>query len=458
MIHGDLSADLLRTIFSPRSPLHDGAVIVRGTRILAAGALLPLGETTMHSERFGTRHRAALGHHRADRRARRRRVRGERPGQPRPAGAHRAQPERGAAEPVLRTLLEPQAGVPGARAPRLADLRRAALAARRGPLRRGRAPARGRAADPRETSTAGEPRTPRRTPPPRRSSWRVSRASAPRTIRPHRDRRLRPGPPGDESNGAPTATAPRGSRAGRIPAAPMTPRRSGSSSTTGRSSSRRSRSRRSSMAASSLSQTTDTTSRAPSRSRSPNAPGRRRRPVEPGLGHPDPLRRPAGPRAAHRQLRRSSASVDLSDIEPTGEPVSVRVTVEAVDPSDPGPRTSSPSAIVRHDRPRRQQEVPIRAVLLPLPSGLDAGEPTVERHDGDRAAARRSIVDTDHRGARRRWPIDASGIDVNQLVTLVPVDDARPGRRSGARGSRSSPRRSGCASRCSPTGARRPCR
>jgi diadenylate cyclase len=61
MIHGDLSADLLRTIFSPRSPLHDGAVIVRGAKILAAGALLPLGETTIHSERFGTRHRAALG-------------------------------------------------------------------------------------------------------------------------------------------------------------------------------------------------------------------------------------------------------------------------------------------------------------------------------------------------------------------------------------------------------------
>jgi diadenylate cyclase len=61
MIHGDLSSDLLRTIFSPRSPLHDGAVIVRGRKILAAGALLPLGETTIHSERFGTRHRAALG-------------------------------------------------------------------------------------------------------------------------------------------------------------------------------------------------------------------------------------------------------------------------------------------------------------------------------------------------------------------------------------------------------------
>jgi diadenylate cyclase len=61
MLHADLSADLLRTIFTPRSPLHDGAVIVRGETIIAAGALLPLAETTIHTERFGTRHRAALG-------------------------------------------------------------------------------------------------------------------------------------------------------------------------------------------------------------------------------------------------------------------------------------------------------------------------------------------------------------------------------------------------------------
>ena len=61
MVHGDLSVDLLRTIFMPRSALHDGAVIIRGTSILAAGALLPLTETTVHTERFGTRHRAALG-------------------------------------------------------------------------------------------------------------------------------------------------------------------------------------------------------------------------------------------------------------------------------------------------------------------------------------------------------------------------------------------------------------
>src|SRR4029077_16199016 len=61
MIHGDLSADLLETIFMPRTALDDGAVIVRGDRILAAGALLPLAEMTLQSQRYGTRHRAALG-------------------------------------------------------------------------------------------------------------------------------------------------------------------------------------------------------------------------------------------------------------------------------------------------------------------------------------------------------------------------------------------------------------
>ena len=61
MIHADVSADLLRTIFAPKTPLHDGAVIIRDEMILAAGALLPLAEMTVHTERFGTRHRAALG-------------------------------------------------------------------------------------------------------------------------------------------------------------------------------------------------------------------------------------------------------------------------------------------------------------------------------------------------------------------------------------------------------------
>ena len=60
-IDATLTSDLLRTIFFPRSPLHDGAVIIRGDRVEAAGATLPLAETTIEAERIGTRHRAALG-------------------------------------------------------------------------------------------------------------------------------------------------------------------------------------------------------------------------------------------------------------------------------------------------------------------------------------------------------------------------------------------------------------
>ena len=61
MLHADLSTDLVRTIFTPRTALHDGAIIIRNGSIVAAGALLPLAETSVQAERFGTRHRAALG-------------------------------------------------------------------------------------------------------------------------------------------------------------------------------------------------------------------------------------------------------------------------------------------------------------------------------------------------------------------------------------------------------------
>jgi len=61
MLHADLSPELLLSLFTPRGALHDGAVILRGDRVLAAGAVLPLAETTVQSERMGTRHRAALG-------------------------------------------------------------------------------------------------------------------------------------------------------------------------------------------------------------------------------------------------------------------------------------------------------------------------------------------------------------------------------------------------------------
>jgi diadenylate cyclase len=61
MLDAELSVELLGTIFTPHSPLHDGAVIVRGSHVLAAGAVLPLSDTVVFRERFGTRHRAALG-------------------------------------------------------------------------------------------------------------------------------------------------------------------------------------------------------------------------------------------------------------------------------------------------------------------------------------------------------------------------------------------------------------
>jgi len=60
-VNGRLTAELLASIFMVRSPLHDGAVIVRGTQIVAAACLLPLEELPERAaHRYGMRHRAAL--------------------------------------------------------------------------------------------------------------------------------------------------------------------------------------------------------------------------------------------------------------------------------------------------------------------------------------------------------------------------------------------------------------
>lgn len=60
-IDGELSEALLLNIFFENTPLHDGAVIIRGDRIAAAGCFLPLTENSNISKQLGTRHRAALG-------------------------------------------------------------------------------------------------------------------------------------------------------------------------------------------------------------------------------------------------------------------------------------------------------------------------------------------------------------------------------------------------------------
>ncbi len=60
-MHADLSAELLASLFAPGYPLHDGAVVVHGDEIVAAGVMLPLAERDASLEQYGTRHRAALG-------------------------------------------------------------------------------------------------------------------------------------------------------------------------------------------------------------------------------------------------------------------------------------------------------------------------------------------------------------------------------------------------------------
>lgn len=60
-IQADLSTSLILTIFGHDTPLHDGAIVVQGRKIVSAGCFLPLSEQTDIRRSFGTRHRAALG-------------------------------------------------------------------------------------------------------------------------------------------------------------------------------------------------------------------------------------------------------------------------------------------------------------------------------------------------------------------------------------------------------------
>ena len=60
-IDGEVTAEILATLFYEGSPLHDGAVIIGDTRLIAAGCVLPLAEALPGFGRMGTRHRAALG-------------------------------------------------------------------------------------------------------------------------------------------------------------------------------------------------------------------------------------------------------------------------------------------------------------------------------------------------------------------------------------------------------------
>ena len=60
-IDGLVSSEFLINVFIPNTPLHDGAAIIRGNRMISAGCLLPLTDDRTLSKELGTRHRAAIG-------------------------------------------------------------------------------------------------------------------------------------------------------------------------------------------------------------------------------------------------------------------------------------------------------------------------------------------------------------------------------------------------------------
>jgi YbbR domain-containing protein len=113
------------------------------------------------------------------------------------------------------------------------------------------------------------------------------------------------------------------------------------------------------------------------------------------------------------------ATVDLAGVQPTGDRKTFDVSVEAVDPRIQV-LDFEPRAIVLTVDRVATKTVPIRAVLGTAPSGLDVGQPSV---DGTTATVSgpQSVVGKVTE-AQARVAIDGSGIDINQLISLLPVD------------------------------------
>jgi YbbR domain-containing protein len=115
-----------------------------------------------------------------------------------------------------------------------------------------------------------------------------------------------------------------------------------------------------------------------------------------------------------------TASVDLTGVEATAAPVLVDVTVTAIDPRIQILGFEPQRVPITLDSVGSKQ-VDVRAELLPIPSGLDTGDPVVEQTTAT-VSGPQSVVDTITE-LRASVAVDASGIDVNQLVTLVAIDD-----------------------------------
>ena len=61
MIDAEISTQMIEGVFFPKAPLHDGAMVIHGHKIQAAGCFLPLTQKTSYPKEYGTRHRAAIG-------------------------------------------------------------------------------------------------------------------------------------------------------------------------------------------------------------------------------------------------------------------------------------------------------------------------------------------------------------------------------------------------------------
>ena len=115
-----------------------------------------------------------------------------------------------------------------------------------------------------------------------------------------------------------------------------------------------------------------------------------------------------------------SATVDLGNVTPTGAPVTLDVTVKGVDSRVQVLDFEPKRIIVKIDRVGTKT-VPVRAALGPIPSGLDVGDPVVDTENVT-VSGPQSIVDKVTE-AQAPVTIEASGIDIDQLVSLVAIDD-----------------------------------
>jgi YbbR domain-containing protein len=115
-----------------------------------------------------------------------------------------------------------------------------------------------------------------------------------------------------------------------------------------------------------------------------------------------------------------SATVDLANVTPTGAPVTLDVTVKGVDSRVQVLDFEPKRIIVKVDRVGTKT-VPVRVALGPMPSGLDVGDPIVDTQNAA-VSGPQSIVDKVTE-AQAPVTIDASGIDIDQLVSLVAIDD-----------------------------------